>query len=66
MKLKEVMKLNELNYPGNIGAMEMLKFYQVAGEDQKAQMREFIANNQIDKAWDLLQKVTKTQLQKLN
>jgi len=62
------MKINEIDeaaYPGNLGMMEMIKFYKVASEDEKIEMRNFISKNMIDKAWELLQRVTKTKLYNL-
>lgn len=63
MKIDEVV-LNELDYPGNIGMMEMAKFYQVASPEQKMLMKKLIAENKIDQAWELLQQVSGMRLQK--
>ena len=62
MKLQEVVQLDELSYPGNVGAMEMFRFYQVATEEQKAEMKKLIKHGKSDEAWELLQKVVKTKL----
>lgn len=62
MKIDEVV-LNELNYPGNIGMMEMAKFYQVATPEQKLLMKKLIAENKIDQAWELLKQVSGVKLQ---
>ena len=64
MKINEVMKLDELNYPGNIGVMEMFKFYQVATSEEKRHLKELMAQNKMDAAWDFLQKVSGMTLQK--
>jgi hypothetical protein len=63
MKVNEVV-INELDYPGNIGMMEMAKFYQVASPEQKVLMKQLIAANKIDQAWELLQQVSGMKLQK--
>lgn len=63
MKISEVTDLKELNYPGNIGVMEMAKFYQIASSEEKSQMKELLANKKTDEAWELLQHVAKTKLQ---
>ena len=64
MKLREVMELNELNYPGNIGMMEMFKFFEVATDEMKQVMKSLLAQGNTDAAWELLQKVTGMKLQK--
>lgn len=52
----------EAAYPGNVGAMEMFKFYQVASAQQKALMAKYIQDKLFDKAWDLLKQVTGVEL----
>lgn len=42
------------SYSGNLGMVEMFKFYQVATDVQKEQMKEFITTKNIRKAWDFL------------
>lgn len=54
--------IGEEAYPGNLGMMEMFKFYQVATEAQKQQMRKLIYDKKMKEAWDLLKKVTKVDL----
>jgi len=53
MKLKDVLK--EASYPGNIGMMEMFKFYSIATDEQKAKLKEFMESHQLKKAWDFMQ-----------
>jgi hypothetical protein len=65
MKLNELKPLDEASYPGNLGMMEMFKFYQVATEDQKKKMKSLIAHNKIKDAWELLQTVTGVKLHAL-
>ena len=63
MKLQELRPLCEASYPGNIGAMEMFKFYQIASAEQKRLMKELIAKKAYDLAWKLLQDVVGVKLQ---
>lgn len=64
MKISEVINLNELNYPGNIGMMEMFRFFQIATDEMKQIMKNLLAQGKTDEAWELLQKVTGMKLQK--
>lgn len=54
---------NEASYPGNLGMMEMYKFKQIASPEMWALMKRLIAAGKQKAAWNLLQKVTGTQLQ---
>jgi hypothetical protein len=63
MKILEVTQIDELNYPGNIGMMEMARFYQVATQEQKLHMKSLIAQQKTEEAWKFLQEVSKMQLQ---
>lgn len=58
MNFKEFLSLSEASYEGNIGMMEMFKFYQVASPEQKAKMKALIFNHKQDEAWEFLQQVT--------
>lgn len=60
MRYKEI--VNELAYPGNIGMMEMVKFYKVATAEQKVHLKKLIADKQMEQAWAYLQAVTKVEL----
>ena len=64
MKLHEVKPLNEAVYPGNVGMMEMFKFYQQATAPQKDLMQELISKKAWDAIFDLIFKVTGVKLQK--
>lgn len=64
MKLNELKPLNEAVYPGNIGMMEMFKFYQMASSDQKNLMKELINKKAFDLVFDLIFKVTGVRLNK--
>lgn len=52
------MRLDELVYPGNIGVMEMVKFYKICTPEQKLQMKQLLADHKQDEAWALLKQVT--------
>ena len=54
--------ISEEIYVGNIGMMEMFKFFNVATPEQKKQMRELIAAQEQEQAWALLKQVTGTEL----
>lgn len=58
MRLPLLEMLSEANYKGNIGMMEMIKFYQIATEDQKREMKDLITAGRHEQAWHLLQTVT--------
>lgn len=53
----------EATYSGNIGMMEMFKFYQVASAEQKARMKELIMGGKHKEAWDFLKQVTGVELE---
>lgn len=38
-------ELFEAAYPGNLGLMEMMKFHQVATDEQKAEMEEIVSRS---------------------
>jgi hypothetical protein len=48
----------EAKYMGNIGMMEMFKFYEIASSEQKAKMKELLFNKNEEEAWKFLQQVT--------
>jgi hypothetical protein len=62
MKLKDIKPLDESAYEGNIGMMEMFKFYQVATDEQKTEMKGLLDKKNFKKAWELLQKITGVKL----
>jgi hypothetical protein len=57
-------KVDEAAYVGNIGAMEMFKFYSVASKKQKEQLKQHIKDKKTKDAWKLVQNVTGTKLHK--
>ena len=52
----------EASYKGNVGMMEMFKFYQVADAAEKAKMKELLAAGKQSEAWKLLKRVTNAEL----
>ncbi len=62
MKFKT--KVDEAAYVGNIGAMEMFKFYQKATDEQKKKLQQHIKNKDSKAAWSHVQKVTGVKLHK--
>lgn len=65
-KLHDIMyeeSIAEANYKGNIGAMELFKFYQVAKEAEKNELKKLIQAKKTKDAWQLIQKITGMKLQ---
>ena len=54
--------LREASYPGNIGAMEVMKFYQQASDVERSQLDAFLNQKNYEEAWELIQQVTNTRL----
>jgi hypothetical protein len=50
--------MSEAAYKGNIGAMEMMKFFQVATSEQKEKLKKLIADKNQSAAWKMIQDVT--------
>ncbi len=59
MRAKEFV---EASYKGNLGMMEMMKFFKVATPEEKELMKRLLAQGDQDSAWKLLQQVTDTEL----
>ena len=57
-------KVDEAAYVGNIGAMEMFKFFEKANAQQKDKLKEFIRKKENKAAWQLVQDVTGVKLHK--
>jgi hypothetical protein len=57
-------KVDEAAYVGNIGAMEMFKFHQVATKKQKEKLKQHIAKKDVKGAWQHIQNVTGVKLHK--
>jgi len=58
MRSKETPNLEEARYVGNIGMMEMFKFFNVATDKEKAHMKDLLFNKLQKEAWEFMQKVT--------
>lgn len=54
--------IKELSYAGNLGVMELVDFYEAASKSQVSILQNLINAKKWDKAWALIQKVTKTKL----
>jgi len=54
--------LMELGYEGNIGAMEMVKFFKMADPRQKEILNQLIKEKEFQRAWALIQGVTGNKL----
>ena len=50
--------LMELGYEGNVGAMEMVKFFKMADPRQKEILNQLIKEKEFQRAWALIQGVT--------
>ena len=62
MKLEEIGMI-EAAYKGNIGMMEMFKFYQKATPAEKSKMKQLLDAKKFDDAWKYLQQVTGVELE---
>jgi len=64
MTRRELVKemLKELSYEGNLGAMEIFKFYDVASPGQIKDLDRLMKQKKWKPAWRLIQKVTKVNL----
>jgi hypothetical protein len=47
--------MNEAAYAGNLGFMEIAKFYQKATDEEKKKLQELISNKQEKQAWKMVQ-----------
>lgn len=50
--------IREASYPGNIGMMEVFKFFQIATENQKKRFNDLVKNKKEKEAWNFMQQVT--------
>jgi len=55
--------IGEASYPGNIGAMEVAKFFRQATDEEKHAFKELLNQKKLGLAWHLIQKVTGVKLQ---
>lgn len=56
--------LNEASYAGNIGVMELVKFYQKATPSMVTELKRLIAQKKEREAWKMVQSVTGIKLHK--
>jgi hypothetical protein len=61
MRAKEF--ITDASYPGNIGAMEVAKFFMKATPEQKEILKKLMALNDYKRAWAMIQSVTGVKLQ---
>ena len=54
--------LNEMEYAGNIGVMELIKFKKIATPQQHSKFNDYMKKKNKKGAWQLVQQVTKTKL----
>lgn len=62
MELNATTRLLGESYPGNLGMMEMVKFYKVATPEQKQVMKSHLDKKEFTQAWEFLQSVTGVKL----
>jgi len=53
----------ETSYPGNLGFLELYRFYKTAPTELVTKVKAMIANNQVKEVWKIVQEYTGTQLQ---
>lgn len=53
----------EASYPGNIGMMELAKFYKMASDEQKLLFKKLVADGEKKLAWKLVQDIVGVKLQ---
>jgi hypothetical protein len=58
----EEMRIDEAAYVGNIGIMELIKFYQKATPDLVAKVKKLIAQKKNKEAWEIIQAQTGVKL----
>ena len=60
---RELVPFNEASYEGNVGMMEVAKFFKIATDAQKKLFKELLEKGKRGLAWKLIQDVTDTKLQ---
>lgn len=55
--------VGEASYPGNLGMMELAKFFQTADDNQKKLLKQLLEKGKKGLAWKLIQDVTGVKLQ---
>jgi hypothetical protein len=56
-------RTNEASYPGNIGIMELTKFFKIATPEQQDMFKKLVSTGEKKLAWFLIQRVTGVKLQ---
>ena len=55
----------EISYHGNVGLHEMVQFFKVASPEEIKKLEELMDINDLDNAWELVQKVVGVRLKGL-
>ncbi len=63
LKYIKEFNISELSYPGNLGAMEMMKFFDIASSEEKKEMDSILRSNDWKKFKKLILKVVGVKLQ---
>lgn len=61
-KIDKINFILEIAYQGNVGLHEMMQFFQVATDEEKAEFETFMELGNLSGAWELVQRVTNTRL----
>lgn len=61
---RRIQFFKEASYAGNIGIMELVKFYQKANREEKKKFDHYMKNKQAKEAWQIVQDVTGVKLHK--
>jgi len=54
--------IEEASYEGNIGMMEMFRFYEIASKKQIDLMKDLLTTKKFKEAWNFLQQVVDVKL----
>lgn len=61
---RRIQFFKEASYAGNIGIMELVKFYQKATKEEKSKFDSLVKNKKTKEAWQIVQDVTGIKLHK--
>lgn len=56
--MKNFSQIKEASYKGNMGFEEMMRFYEVASKSQATKLEKLLDEDDLEAAWDLVEKVT--------
>lgn len=62
ISFKTYHEIQEASYAGNIGIMELIKFYTNATPSDAAKVKSLISSKKDKEAWDIVQKVIGSKL----